>query len=159
MRSTTQFLLVAASTLLPILATAQTPPLQATMDSVEAVAFGECWWLGQHAQTKPPDETAFERQCRASLSPLIVQQRLALAETERRMADVYSQLLASIKKDGRISVRSLVLSQRAWVKFRDAHCNLEVERVMGNYGSPHRLAGCLESEAAKRIEYLKGLSF
>jgi uncharacterized protein YecT (DUF1311 family) len=144
--------------LTPPLACAQYALVEATMESVESVAFGECWWLAEHAEPKPTDRTQVERQCRDSLAPKIVEQRRSLAEAEKQLATEYTQLSTTLKAQGRIRPRSLLLSQRNWAKFRDSHCTLEVERVMGNYRSPHRLAACLEVEATKRINYLKGFA-
>ena len=140
----------------PAFAQAQYALVEATMEPAEQVAFAECWWLAEHAEPKPIDRTAFERECRVSLAPKIVQQRQLLAETEKQLQAKYNQLSLILKSEGRIRSRSLLLSQRTWAKFRETHCTLEVERVMGNYRSPHRLAACLEMEAAKRIDYLNG---
>ncbi|WP_081430557.1 lysozyme inhibitor LprI family protein [Polaromonas sp. JS666] len=142
----------------PAVAYAQVPPVEATMESAESVAFGECWWLGENATTPVSNRTEFERECRASLIPKITEQRQSLTEVEQQMAIEYRQLLAMLQQQGRIRTNSLVLSQRTWAKFRESHCTLEVERVMGNYRSPHRLAACLEAEARKRSEYLKGFT-
>jgi uncharacterized protein YecT (DUF1311 family) len=151
-------ILLSSILLLPKLNFAQIPPAEATMETAESVAFAECWWLGEHATTPPPDRTEFERQCRASLIPKIMEQRQSLTEVEQQMAVEYRQLLSLLKQEGSIRTKSLLLSQRTWAKFRESHCTLEVERVMGNYRSPHRFAACLEAEARKRSEYLKGFS-
>lgn len=143
--------------LTPPLAGAQYALIEATMGSVESVAFAECWWLAEHAEPKPTDSTQFQRQCRDSLAPRIIEQRRSLSEAEKQLAAEYAQLSTVLKTQGRIRPRSLLLSQRNWAKFRETHCTLEVERVMGNYRSPHRLAACLEVEATKRVNYLKAL--
>ncbi len=130
------------------------------MDDLSSMAFTECWFRGKEA-TIPNDRLQqFEQNCRASLVPEIQQQRSSMRSAEQEMAAAYQSLYRALQaKSGDEAIRPKVLldDQRAWFKFREAHCWLEMQRSSGgNYRLTYRFAKCVETEARKRTGYLRG---
>lgn len=63
------------------------------------------------------------------------------------------------KIDQRITYRlAIVQAQRAWITFRDAHCQTIAFTMRGGSGEGTAYAGCIAEMTAQRIEELKVLA-
>jgi len=92
------------------------------------------------------------------LKPEVDGLRQSVTETEKAMADAYLQVQSRFVPRPTDPPRSsLLYSQRQWVKFREAHCDFEVEWIMGKYESQYLYLKCVLAEALKREAYLKSL--
>jgi uncharacterized protein YecT (DUF1311 family) len=105
------------------------------------------------------DVVAFERDCRAKLTPIIERQEQAMHSAEQEMASVYNGLMARLKAKDSQQAKAVLHDQRAWVKFRETHCWLEMLRAGGKYRLQYRFSMCVETEARKRMQYLRELEF
>jgi uncharacterized protein YecT (DUF1311 family) len=76
------------------------------------------------------------------------QHRAADAEMNR----AYSRLRAAVDAEERAA---LLAAQRAWLRFRDAHCAYEAAGVRGGSMEPMVHSGCLAAVTRERTRQLK----
>jgi uncharacterized protein YecT (DUF1311 family) len=76
------------------------------------------------------------------------QYRAADAEMNR----AYAQLRAAVDAEERAA---LLAAQRAWLRFRDAHCAYEAAGVRGGSMEPMVRSGCLAAVTRERTRQLK----
>lgn len=138
---------------------AQVPPTENTGGSTESTAFTECWFREKEAGTETQSGQAF-RDCQAALRPEVERQRVAARTAEEEMASTYRTLHARLEAGASvyaaIQPRVLLEDQRAWVKYRNTHCTLDMQRKSkGNWMLTYRLSRCIEDEARKRTAYLR----
>lgn len=73
-------------------------------------------------------------------------------DIEQRLNRTYQKVIASLReRDEQKSIDHLRKAQRAWVKFREASCEVDV-----NDGSPPFDPECMANIAEDRILYLEG---
>ena len=77
-----------------------------------------------------------------------------LVRDHMKQIDTYSKEYFPEQANG---AESLLKAQRAWIIFRDAHCDTEGARFAGGSIRPLIENGCRESLTLRRIEELKGL--
>lgn len=83
----------------------------------------------------------------------------ALDAADKLLNGLYGKLVdqmkASSDRDDKERLRRLVASERAWVAYRDAECNLQGASMLGGSGEPLMILDChysLTRERAKRLE-------
>ena len=65
---------------------------------------------------------------------------------------VYNQLVKMLNKEEK---QLLILAEKDWLKFRDAHCKFEESQYEGGSIQPLIYSSCLEELTLKRIEEIK----
>jgi uncharacterized protein YecT (DUF1311 family) len=97
---------------------------------------------------------AFAENCGASG---VQSEMNACAAEAYRKADAqlnahYKALLAQYSKVGEETKQSFVKSQRAWLAFRDAECELEASGIEGGSAQPMIIQSCLERLTLIRVK-------
>ncbi|HEY4081751.1 MAG TPA: lysozyme inhibitor LprI family protein [Burkholderiaceae bacterium] len=147
-------ILVAAGTV----ACAQNPPIEAQVESSALAADMECWFRGVvESKLQGNAETEFFRKCRVLLTEEIEKQKTSMLEAERKMDAAFRALQARASTDPTEQGVLVLREQRAWAKYREAHCSVEVGRSSWKYSLQYRYARCAEDEANKRTIYLQSL--
>jgi uncharacterized protein YecT (DUF1311 family) len=130
------------------------------MEDSSTLAFGECSFRErQAAEAKVKVDKGFT-DCQKLLAPEIERQRNSMREVEKLMASTYQDLHRKLEaKAGvyaAIRPKALLEDQRAWSKYRNSHCTIEVQRKSGGgWRLPYRFSLCVEDEAKKRLIYLR----
>lgn len=141
-------------------AVAQVPPTANSGESTESIAFTECWFRGKEAGTPEAQSGPAFLDCQAAVRPEVERQRASARTAEEEMAATYRALHARLEAGASvyaaIQPRVLLEDQRAWVKYRNSHCALEMARTSkGNWRLEYRLSRCVEDEARERTAYLR----
>lgn len=140
-----------------LVAEAQTPPGEATLGSADGSAFAECWYRSQAAGVLNSDSTRFQQACRETMLPEIERQQRTLLDAEQEMAAAY-QAVQALPPDSYLPRTKVLAEQRAWIKYRQAHCWIEGVRLLHKQWSQYKFAQCVEAEARSRTAYLRRLA-
>jgi uncharacterized protein YecT (DUF1311 family) len=130
-----------------------------------AVAAGENTWGGEESYVVPRemlrdsrDAPIPTRVCPAETAVQCATEFYQLADDQLNV--VYSAARKRLKALGLTrEERNLVKAQRAWIKFRDAHCTYAGEYMEPNSGATSFFAiACMELETIRRTYYLQPYS-
>lgn len=78
---------------------------------------------------------------------------------DKRLNQVYQEIRAKLNKakdpDSKEILKRLTASQRAWVAFRDADCDLAGVSMLGGTGESLEITGCLAGTTQERVKFLE----
>jgi uncharacterized protein YecT (DUF1311 family) len=116
------------------------------MEDASTMAFGECSFRERKAtEAKMQVDESFG-DCQRRLAP----------EMASTYQDLHRKLEAKAGVYAAIRPKALLEDQRAWSKYRNSHCTIEVQRKSGGgWQLPYRFSLCVEDEAKKRLIYLR----
>lgn len=77
----------------------------------------------------------------------------AFRDADAEMNRVYQQVLRAVSEGVEARVRA---AQRAWLPFRDAHCDVEAAVAEGGSMQPMVRGFCLAAVTEERTEHLRG---
>lgn len=124
------------------------------MGKIVAVLFIGCLCVFEAAGQKPPAQT--KKQPCADLTAQNDMNRCAADEYKKADAElnrVYQQLLPKVEGEHK---EKLKIAQRAWIAFRDAHCEYEAFSFEGGTMQPLIRFSCLEAATRERTKQLRG---
>ncbi len=80
---------------------------------------------------------------------------LAYKEADAKLNQVYQKVFAELDKEAKPLLQK---AQRAWIGFRDAHCESDVFDTRGGTGFLSYLSACLQAVTEQRTQYLQAWS-
>ncbi len=83
--------------------------------------------------------------------------KAADAELNKVYKAIKSQYSTQKDADSKEIVKRLVASERAWIKFRDANCELAGIQMLGGTGEGPMVGGCLVSTTIDRVHELQSI--
>lgn len=128
--------------------------MRIAMRKILAALFIGCLCVLNATGQKPATQT--KKQPCADLTAQNEMNRCAADEYKKADAElnkVYQQLLPKIEGEHKEKLR---LAQRAWIAFRDAHCEYEAFAFEGGTMQPLIRFSCLETATRERTKQLRG---